>query len=91
MTALAFPLILLSSLAQAPAPRDLVARAVTAMGGESALREGRSVTATFYSVNFGLGQEETPQSPPRASRNCATAPGRRPGVRRPHWLRRDSY
>ena len=72
MTALAFPLILLSSLAQAPAPRDLVARAVTAMGGESALREGRSVTATFYSVNFGLGQEETPQSPPRASVTIGT-------------------
>ena len=40
MIALAVPLILLSTLAQtrAPAPHDLVARAVTAMGGESALR-----------------------------------------------------
>ena len=67
MTALAVPLILLSSLAQTPAPRDLVSRAVAAMGGESAVRGLRSVTATFYSMTFALGQEETPQSPARAN------------------------
>ena len=67
MSALAIPLILLSSLAQTPAPRDVVARAVTAMGGENAVRGIRNVTLTFYSMNFALGQEETPQSPPRAN------------------------
>ena len=69
MSALAVPLILFSSLAQtpSPAPRDLVARAVTAMGGEAALRGIRSYTVTFYQTTFGLGQEETPQSPPRAT------------------------
>lgn len=74
MSALAVPLILLSTLtqaAQAPkapasrAPRDLVTRALTAMGGESAVRGIRNVTLTYYVANFGIGQEETPQSPPR--------------------------
>jgi len=74
MSALAVPLILLSTLtqaAQAPkapasrAPRDLVTRALNAMGGESAVRGIRNVTVTYYVANFGLGQEETPQSPPR--------------------------
>src|SRR5512145_594369 len=74
MSALAVPLILLSTLTQAaqapkapasPAPRHLVTRALTAMGGESAVRGIRSVTLTYYVANFGLGQEETPQSPPR--------------------------
>jgi glyoxylase-like metal-dependent hydrolase (beta-lactamase superfamily II) len=72
MILLAVPLILLSSLAQAPAPRDLVARAVTAMGGESAVRGVHSITTTFYSMTFGLGQEETPQSPPRATITIGT-------------------
>ena len=74
MSALAVPLILLSTLtqaAQAPkapasrAPRDPVTRALNAMGGESAVRGIRNVTVTYYVANFGLGQEETPQSPPR--------------------------
>ena len=67
MSALAIPLILLSSLAQTPAPSDLVARAVTAMGGESAVRGIRNYTVTFYQTSFGLGQEETPESPARAT------------------------
>lgn len=67
MSALAVPLILLASLAQTPAPRDLVARAVTAMGGEAAVRGIRNYTVSFYQTSFGLGQEETPQSPPRAT------------------------
>ncbi len=74
MSALAVPLILLSTLTQAaqapkapasPAPRDLVTRALNAMGGESAVRGIRNVTVAYYVANFGLGQEETPQSPPR--------------------------
>lgn len=83
MSALAVPLILLSTVAQAaqapkapasaaPAPRDLVARALTAMGGESAVRGVRNVTLTYYLATFGLGQEETPQSPPRATLTTGT-------------------
>ena len=72
MSALAVPLILLSSLAQTPAPRDLVAGAVTAMGGENAVRGIQNYTISFYSTNFGLGQEETPQSPPRATVTIGT-------------------
>lgn len=69
MSTLAVPLILLSTLAQTPAPtpRDLVARAVTAMGGESALRGVRSASMDFYQTTFAIGQEETPASPPRAN------------------------
>ena len=72
MSAFAVPLILLSSLAQTPAPRDLVARAVTAMGGENAVRGIRNYTITFYSTAFGLGQEETPESPARATITTGT-------------------
>lgn len=80
MSALAVPLIVLSTLAQAPqappprtpAPRDLVARAVTAMGGESAVRGLRNVTLSYYVAAFGLGQEETPQSPARATITIGT-------------------
>jgi glyoxylase-like metal-dependent hydrolase (beta-lactamase superfamily II) len=72
MSAFAVPLILLSSLAQTPAPRDLVARAVTAMGGESAVRGIHNYTITFYSTAFGLGQEETPESPARATITTGT-------------------
>jgi len=69
MIALAVPLILLSSLAQtpAPAPRDLVARALAAMGGETAVRGLRGSAVAFYQATFALGQEETPASPPRAN------------------------
>ncbi len=61
-------------LALAPAlsaqtPRDVVARAVQAMGGEAALRGLRNKTIEFYSTNYQLGQEETPLSPPRAAIN----------------------
>jgi glyoxylase-like metal-dependent hydrolase (beta-lactamase superfamily II) len=51
----------------AQAPRDVVARAVAAMGGEPALRSVRSVSVDFYTATFGLGQEETPQSQARAT------------------------
>src|SRR5207247_8813334 len=69
MIALAVPLILLSTLAQtpAPAPRDLVARALAAMGGVTAVRGLRGSTVAFYQATFALGQEETPASPPRAN------------------------
>ena len=72
MSVFAVPLMLLTSLAQTPAPRDLVARAVTAMGGEAAVRGVRSYTISFYSTNFGLGQEETPLSPPRPTITIGT-------------------
>ena len=67
MTVLAVPLLVLSTLAQTPAPRDLVARAVTAMGGETAVRGLRGSAIDFYQATFGLGQEETPASPARAN------------------------
>ncbi len=69
MNTRAVPLILLASLQQAPppAPRDLVARAVAAMGGEAALRGVRSTATDFYQANFAIGQEETPASPARAN------------------------
>ena len=51
----------------AQTPRDVVARAVAAMGGEPALRGLTSVSVDFYTATFGLGQEETPQSQARAN------------------------
>ena len=80
MTALVVPLVLLSTLTQTPAakppplppPRDLVARAIAAMGGETAVRGIRNYTITFYSATFALGQEETPQSPARANVTTGT-------------------
>lgn len=50
-----------------PAPRAIVARAITAMGGEPALRGLRGLTIDFYTATFALGQEETPASPARAN------------------------
>src|SRR5258708_12961740 len=67
MTVLAVPLLVLTTLAQTPAPRDLVARAVTAMGGETAVRGLRGSAIDFYQATFALGQEETPASPARAN------------------------
>lgn len=50
------------------APReDLVARAVRAMGGAAALDSLRSKTVEFNTAAFGIGQEETPLSPARAT------------------------
>ena len=51
----------------APAPRALIIRALDAIGGEGAVRELRSTVTDFTSVTFALGQEETPESPPRAT------------------------
>ncbi|MGH7522637.1 MAG: MBL fold metallo-hydrolase [Gemmatimonadales bacterium] len=71
MSALAVPLILLSTVVQArqaappTAPRELVAQAVAAMGGETALRGFRATSVSFYQTSFGIGQEETPGSPAR--------------------------
>jgi glyoxylase-like metal-dependent hydrolase (beta-lactamase superfamily II) len=70
MTAVALPLIVLGLL-QTPAPRDLVNRAVTAMGGETAVRGVKAVSVSFYQTNFSLGQEETPTSPPRPALTIA--------------------
>jgi len=67
MTVLAVPLLVLTTFAQTPAPRDVVARAVTAMGGETAVRGLRGSAIDFYQATFGLGQEETPASPARAN------------------------
>src|SRR3989304_3181229 len=50
---------------QGPSPQALVRRAVSAMGGEQALRDLSTVSLEFNSASFGLGQEETPLSPAR--------------------------
>ena len=49
-------------------PAAIVQRAATAMGGAAALRGLANATLEYHSVTFGLGQEETPSSPPRRSR-----------------------
>jgi glyoxylase-like metal-dependent hydrolase (beta-lactamase superfamily II) len=53
--------------AQASTPGALVQRAAAAMGGAAALRALTNVTVEFNSATFGIGQEETPQSPARAT------------------------
>src|SRR5688500_9399063 len=53
--------------AQDSSPTALVQRAATAMGGVPALRALNNVTIEFNSATFGIGQEETPQSPARAT------------------------
>ena len=59
--------LLAAAPADAQTPRDVVARALAAMGGEQALRDVRAVTTDYYNVTFALGQEETPESPARAT------------------------
>lgn len=46
---------------------SLVQQAATAMGGAAALRGLNNATLEFHSATFGLGQEETPSSPARAT------------------------
>ena len=64
IVALATPLTL---AAQGTNPRDHVARAVAAMGGEAALRSLRSTSLVYQRLLFGLGQAETPGSPSRGT------------------------
>jgi glyoxylase-like metal-dependent hydrolase (beta-lactamase superfamily II) len=65
--ALAALLIAAAVSSAAQTPRAIVARALAAMGGEQAVRGVRAVTTEYYSVTFALGQEETPESPARAT------------------------
>jgi len=53
--------------AHAQTPTALVQRAAVAMGGESALRALASTNYEFNAAAFGIGQEETPASPARAT------------------------
>jgi glyoxylase-like metal-dependent hydrolase (beta-lactamase superfamily II) len=48
-------------------PRTTIARAVAAMGGEQPVRGLRNTTVEFNAASFALGQEETPESPARAT------------------------
>lgn len=64
IAALALPASLPAQPA-APAPQALVRRAVQAAGGEQALRSIQNTSIDFYTALFQLGQEETPESPPR--------------------------
>ncbi len=59
--------LLFAAPVDAQAPRDVVARALAAMGGEQTLRGIHAVATDFYSATFALGQEETPESAARAS------------------------
>ena len=67
VVAIAVAVLGAAPLAAQTSPRDVVARAVAAMGGEPALRGVTSVAVDFYTATFALGQEETPQSPARAN------------------------
>ena len=53
--------------AAAPATPGLLRRAAESMGGESALRSLTHVSTRFIATTFGIGQEETWSSPPRAT------------------------
>lgn len=53
--------------AGAQSPQALVQRAAAAMGGEAALRGLNNTTLEFNAALFGIGQEETPSSPARAT------------------------
>ena len=48
-------------------PVVIIQRAATAMGGAAALRGLNNATLEYHSATFGLGQEETPMSPARAT------------------------
>ena len=58
---------LLAAPARAQSRSALVQRAAVAMGGESALRALASTNFEFNAAVFGIGQEETPGSPARAT------------------------
>ena len=59
--------VLHATPAVAQTPAALVQRAATAMGGESALRALANTNYEFNASAFGIGQEETPASPARAT------------------------
>ncbi len=63
---LAVALVACAGPASGQTPKDVVARAIAAMGGEPAVHAVRAVTTDYYSMTFALGQEETPESPARA-------------------------
>jgi glyoxylase-like metal-dependent hydrolase (beta-lactamase superfamily II) len=50
-----------------PNPTALVTRALDAIGGPDAVRAMPALAIEYYATTFGLGQEETPGSPPRAT------------------------
>src|SRR5262245_40005915 len=55
------------SRAKAPPPAQLVTRALDLLGGAAAVRDLPALTQESYTINYGLGQEETPSGPARAS------------------------
>lgn len=50
-----------------PPPATLVTRALDLIGGAAAVRDLPGLTLESYTVNYGLGQEETPSGTARAS------------------------
>jgi len=61
--------VTLSVPAWAQTPRDVVARGVAAMGGEARVRGIRAVAVDYHQIGYAIGQEETPESPPRGNLN----------------------
>jgi len=62
--------LILATLTQSPpaaSPQRLVTRAVRAIGGDTALRELRTLSVEFYTTTYSIGQEEWPHGPPRAN------------------------
>ena len=66
LVAVAVGLVTAAGSSSGQTPKDVVARALGAMGGDSAVRAVRAVSIDFYAMAFALGQEETPESPARA-------------------------
>jgi len=56
-----------------PPPAQLVARALDLIGGAAAVRDLPALTLEAYAVNYGIGQEETPAGPARASMQVSRA------------------
>lgn len=58
--------------AQAASPRQLIADALTAIGGADAARGLHTLSAESFTMAFGIGQEYTPDAPPSVSGRFAT-------------------
>jgi hypothetical protein len=76
-------LLLVTSSLPAQAPRDVVARAVQAMGGEAAVRGLRNKTADFYSaISSSAGKGLSPPGPRSVRRIITDYAARHPTTRR---------
>jgi glyoxylase-like metal-dependent hydrolase (beta-lactamase superfamily II) len=67
VVSLLVPVMLAPMLLGAQSPTAIIQRAVTAIGGEQAVRGVTNQVTEINSALFQLGQEETPRSPARAT------------------------